>query len=343
MENTIQHIELINNYLRRTLTEKEFQNFENQLKTNPDLKSIYKEHLIFLEGLKRINLKQDIKKARKNYKMTKGLKLFGYSFIVVLIIVVAGILFLARQNEVIQENKNLEDNYLKDTITLNIKQAEIQAKETEVVIIENTVSVAGVKSEKSIIRTKPVEGKLNPTSIQTSKLQNKQVSGAEQEKEQAQKETIVVPEIETNIDNGFMFRDKKYTLENCDMANESSIELSKWEIDLYCCTSSFYDNPNNKSITTLLYLSIKSDDLNKLKKGKYIFTNKAITLRNSMTFSGSITIENDKMEIVGGEFTLDYDNNGMTIVFTFKVNEKEPISGKYTGRYNRILQPKPKM
>jgi len=341
MENTIQHIDLINNYINKNLSTNEIKNFENRLKTDATLLSLYKEHLIFLEGLKRIDIKQSINKARKRYTRIKGLKRFGYSLTILTIIVIATILLLTIKNNIVQKNMPLNGCILKDIIDLKTKQPDAKVKPLEVLILEDSIPIPTLMLEKPIIKTKPKRRKLSEPTIHKNKLQNKQVSISVIE--ELEKETTSIYENRFITDNGFMFRDKEYSIENSDIAKESSKELSKWEIDLYCCAASFYDNPNKKSIITSIWLSIKSEDINTLKKGKYIFTNETITQRKSMTFSGTVKLESKQMNIVSGEFELDYNNKEITIVFTFKVNEEESISGKYTGSYKRYNQSKVKM
>ena len=88
MENHISQIELINQYIDKQLSETERLNFENQLESNPEFITLYQEQLIFIEGLKRTQLKLEIASAKRSYIKTKWLKIIG------LVIVVLGLLFL---------------------------------------------------------------------------------------------------------------------------------------------------------------------------------------------------------------------------------------------------------
>ena len=88
MENHISQIELINQYIDKQLSATESLNFENQLESNPEFITLYQEQLIFIEGLKRTQLKLEIASAKRSYIKTKWLKIIG------LVIVVLGLLFL---------------------------------------------------------------------------------------------------------------------------------------------------------------------------------------------------------------------------------------------------------
>lgn len=74
MEKYIQNIERINNYINGTLSIEERQLFEQQLETDLEFKALYDEHLIFLGGIERVELKQEIQAARKGYLRTKWIK-----------------------------------------------------------------------------------------------------------------------------------------------------------------------------------------------------------------------------------------------------------------------------
>lgn len=81
-------IDLINAYLNNSLSETERLAFENRLKTDSEFKNSYAEHLVFLKGLERIELKSEITAARKSIRLQKGLK-FGFGVILTLVLVVS--------------------------------------------------------------------------------------------------------------------------------------------------------------------------------------------------------------------------------------------------------------
>ncbi|WP_299767609.1 hypothetical protein [uncultured Dokdonia sp.] len=74
MEKYIQNIERINQYINGTLSKEEIQAFEQQLETDLEFKALYDEHLTFLGGIERIELKQEIQAAYKGYLQTKWIK-----------------------------------------------------------------------------------------------------------------------------------------------------------------------------------------------------------------------------------------------------------------------------
>lgn len=74
MDTYIQHIERINQYINNTLSSYERRLFELHLLTDAELKALYEEHLTFLGGIQRIELKQEIQAARKSHFMNKWIK-----------------------------------------------------------------------------------------------------------------------------------------------------------------------------------------------------------------------------------------------------------------------------
>ncbi|WP_460220542.1 energy transducer TonB [Psychroserpens sp. MEBiC05023] len=83
MKSHTQHIELINNYLNNLLPEASKIDFESKLQQDTEFKTIYEEHLIFLGGLNRIAVKNDIHKAKQSYITEKWVKISGITIIVI--------------------------------------------------------------------------------------------------------------------------------------------------------------------------------------------------------------------------------------------------------------------
>lgn len=71
MENQIENIELINNYLNKNLSGKDLVDFENRLKKDDEFRALYDEHVIILEGIKRQRIKAEIKLGKQRYLRTK--------------------------------------------------------------------------------------------------------------------------------------------------------------------------------------------------------------------------------------------------------------------------------
>lgn len=109
MEKNIQNIELINQFINGLLSINEIKDFENRLQTDVDFKAIYNEHVIFLEGIKRNQLKVEIQTARKSYVQTKWLKFIGISIGVILVAsILYSILFKTDSPQIIQPINNIE-------------------------------------------------------------------------------------------------------------------------------------------------------------------------------------------------------------------------------------------
>ena len=99
MEKYIQNIELINDFLNKRLSEKEIQDFENRLKTDTFFSKEFETHVLFLEGLKRQQLKGDIKKGKQSYVKNKWFKYLGFtSGLLVLIISVISYINVSKLN-----------------------------------------------------------------------------------------------------------------------------------------------------------------------------------------------------------------------------------------------------
>ncbi|WP_346881970.1 hypothetical protein [uncultured Algibacter sp.] len=136
MENNVQNIELINNYLNKTLSEEVLKVFENRLKTDEVFKTQFDEHVILIEGIKRQTLKIEIKKAKQFYTKNKWLKYFGFGALILLIIWVCFNLFSSKQN-------GLGD-------TLNFESDFIQNYQ---VAVDSIVEIVGVKG--TLVRFNP--------------------------------------------------------------------------------------------------------------------------------------------------------------------------------------------
>ncbi len=114
MENYIQSIELINKYLDKTLTNEEIQDFENRLRTEIDFKSLYNEHLLFLEGLKRRKLKEEIKKAKQSYIRNKWFKYLGFAFAIVTILTLIYFSVFNSDKAYLKSKLNFESEYIQN-------------------------------------------------------------------------------------------------------------------------------------------------------------------------------------------------------------------------------------
>jgi hypothetical protein len=81
------YIELINNYLNNLLSKEARVDFESKLQTDLEFNTIYKEHIVFINGLERIEIKNDIQNAKRSYYTEKWLKISGISILVISLII----------------------------------------------------------------------------------------------------------------------------------------------------------------------------------------------------------------------------------------------------------------
>ncbi len=170
MENHISQIELINQYINEKLSETERQRFENQLQSNPEFNALYQEQLTFLEGLKRVQLKAEIRSAKNNYITTKWLKIIVLPIIIIGLGVLCYSLFIKTETTTVVEpiiNKtvNVSDSIStkkqvkKSVDSVNIKvEKEAFLKETGVTTLstsktETTASLILTTEEKKFVTT----------------------------------------------------------------------------------------------------------------------------------------------------------------------------------------------
>ncbi|WP_303316449.1 energy transducer TonB [Flavivirga abyssicola] len=114
MENYIQNIELINRYLNQRLSEKESKAFEDRMSTETDLKDLYEEHIVFLEGLKRQSVKGEIKKAKQSHIRNKWFKYFGFISIVVVLFTIIYFNAFNSDKEYLKNKLNFESKYIQN-------------------------------------------------------------------------------------------------------------------------------------------------------------------------------------------------------------------------------------
>ncbi len=138
MDNQIQHIELINNYLNKTLSESEVRDFESRLKSDADFNTLFEEHTTILEGLKRHQLRSTILKAKKAYIKGKWFKFLGITLS--LATVLFAVLYFNESDS--------EKDYLKNM--MNFESEYIQNFQVD---IDSIIEIVGEKG--TIIRFSP--------------------------------------------------------------------------------------------------------------------------------------------------------------------------------------------
>jgi hypothetical protein len=151
MENHIKNIELINNYLKKKLSENEIQNFENRLKTDSDFNNLFDEHKTFLEGLKRQQLKSEIIKAKRAHVNAGLLKVLGVSIAVIISALLAYVIISNTSKEPIL-NQNLKNKSLVIDTIPSEKTLDPSIKTEKAIILKDSIS-----SKKEIETLKPIQ------------------------------------------------------------------------------------------------------------------------------------------------------------------------------------------
>lgn len=133
--------------------------------------------------------------------------------------------------------------------------------------------------------------------------------------------------------NSVQFREQTFSINGCEIANESFRDLSKFEVDLF-----IGKKDNNLNDTTkwknLIYLSIASKNSSDLEDGKYQFSSESINSRAAMTFSGAIILNSKKIDITEGDFICKRDSSNMVnFMLKLKVKENNKIEGNYFGSF----------
>ena len=154
MENYTQNIELINNYLNKGLSERESKDFEKQLKSDIPFKEDYETHIVFLEGLKRQQLKTEILKAKQTYIKVKWMKFLGISITVLTVLAVVYFTVSNKSIEPIQNKSPENKSIVVDTI-LSKKNIETSINIDEPIILEDAISFK--KESIKVEALKPVK------------------------------------------------------------------------------------------------------------------------------------------------------------------------------------------
>lgn len=140
MEN---YIDLINAYLNKSLSQVEVLEFEKRLQTDSEFTSIYKEHIVFLNGIERVNIIEDISKAKQNYIRAKWLKYFGITIGILLISILA--------YSIITKSKNVENSILPANNIIEFVSDSIETEsEDKVKIPIDTISIENVISKPKV-------------------------------------------------------------------------------------------------------------------------------------------------------------------------------------------------
>ncbi len=151
MENYIQNIEFINQYLNKSLSANESEIFLNTLKTDSYFNNLYEEHMVFMEGLKRQTIKAEIKRAKHYYTKMKWVKYIGISTAVVVTSILT-YLFLVNNSGVVPK-PILETNdsiIISDSITnKKTSKKKIDIQDTLSLIEKEAVVETSMSSKKA--------------------------------------------------------------------------------------------------------------------------------------------------------------------------------------------------
>ncbi|WP_292948824.1 energy transducer TonB [Olleya sp. UBA1516] len=150
MENHTQHIDLINQYLNKELSNTEILAFENKLKTNAEFNAIYQEHLIALEGIKRTQLKAEIASAKTSYIKLKWIKIIGLISVVALVLILAYNLLLKTETtqDFDHKNQNLIETNIDSISSIDKVETlkEIDSSKKKFVVVKRIVKQVEVDS-----------------------------------------------------------------------------------------------------------------------------------------------------------------------------------------------------
>lgn len=127
METRIQYIELINDYLNNQLSAESKSNFETTLQNDITLKTIYDEHLIFLGGLNRTIIREDIQKAKQSYHYEKWMKTLSISIVIIGAIVMLYTLVFNRSGSKPIPNSEIENTLIIDSTLINTTAVKSEA------------------------------------------------------------------------------------------------------------------------------------------------------------------------------------------------------------------------
>ncbi len=151
MENFAKNIQLINNYLNKTLSEAEVKDFEKRLENELTFKDVYEDHIVLLEGLKRQTLKLEIKKGKQTYIRNKWFRYLGISMAVLIV------------STLIYFSLKFSKDVKKDALPIEIKKTDIILdSDTPKIVLQQEIS------ETNTLKTK-VNAPANVNPVQNNK------------------------------------------------------------------------------------------------------------------------------------------------------------------------------
>ncbi|WP_366140758.1 energy transducer TonB [uncultured Algibacter sp.] len=212
MENNIQNIELINAYLNKRLSEKEIQYFENRLKADFDFNILFNEHVTFLEGIKRQQLKVDIGKAKQSYIKSKWLKYLGFTS--GLIILIISVISNINSGESIIEIPNPIKSEVNNSVS--ILDSVVPNDSIEEIVFKETIKTKQTKTKEVIVKKEITEVEIPKKSFQTFTINQK-------------KDTTIICKEGTKLTikaNSFITDNSKIAIGNVDLKVTEYYQLS---------------------------------------------------------------------------------------------------------------------
>ncbi|MCF7566911.1 energy transducer TonB [Sabulilitoribacter arenilitoris] len=286
MENYIQNIALINQYLNKTLSKTDIQNFEYLLKTDSNFNTLYDEHKTFLEGLKRQQLKTEIVNAKRSYLKSKLFKFIGVSIVVLTVVVVAYVL-ISNQSQQPIHNNNQENN----SIIIDSVSNKASLKRNDSIVLKDSIF-----SKKEIV----VEGQKTLKNIEISFTKPPQKL-----KINTQKDTVIVCNEGTKLDikaNSFIDGNGSLIKGIIDLNVTEYYKLSDMLLANLSTTS------DGKPLETGGMLNIKAfkgDELLQLKKSIEISFPTSNKKEGMQLFSGEWKNENVNWKLAKNEILVD--------------------------------------
>lgn len=147
METYTQYIELINNYLNNILSQEAKTEFKSKLQTDVEFNNIYQEHIIFLNGLNRIQIKDDILKAKRAYRTEKWLKISGITILLLgILVMLYTLVFNTSEIEPASNNDNFNTIFIDSVSTVASKinthaqPSEVEEKSDSTEVVDTNIS-----------------------------------------------------------------------------------------------------------------------------------------------------------------------------------------------------------
>ena len=149
MEKYILDIEYINKYINKSLSINENEEFTNRLQKDFDFNVLYNQHLIFLEGLKRVKIKQEIQSAYKSYIMTKWVQFGSISIAIIFASVIIYSVFTNKADKQKEQLPSIDNlSVITSDSTIVDESSKIQFKTNNTSRIEANKNADKVKEEK---------------------------------------------------------------------------------------------------------------------------------------------------------------------------------------------------